>query len=307
MLIRIGTRSSKLAVAQAEEVQQSLQSRGSQEVQIVTISTKGDLNKQTPVYKIGIGVFVNELQQSLEKQNIEVAVHSLKDLPSFVPSEFAIAVLKRADPRDALISKNGYTIDTLPKGATVGTGSARRISQLLHRRTDIKVVHIRGNVDTRIATLYKPESTLDAVIVACAGLERLGFTSLITQRLDTNEFVPAARQGVIGMQTLTDNSHITELCRKVEHRQTAICSEAERTFLNLLNTGCTSPVGVYASLYIQNNTETCKIVGFVGTPDGSQILQSQRYGSAKQANLMATDLADELIIKGANKLLASQS
>lgn len=249
MKLRIGTRGSKLALWQAEFVKSGLLSFfPSLETQIVKIKTTGDLNLRDSLSQIGgKGVFVKEIEEALLDKRIDLAVHSLKDVPSVLPEDLCIgSVLKRHNPFDAFISKKSVTIDKMPAGSVVATGSDRRKYQLLKSYPELKVVPIRGNVDTRLGKLQKDK--LDALVLAAAGLERLGLESVITQIFDTDMMVPSPCQGIIGIECRTGDYNTLNLLEKLQDVNTRYCADLERSFLKSFGGDCTVPLGCYSNV-----------------------------------------------------------
>jgi hydroxymethylbilane synthase len=238
--VRIGTRGSALALAQTTTVAAALEKLGV-EVELVTITTEGDTSKASLASLGGTGVFASALRDALRDGRVDAVVHSLKDLPTALHPGLAIAAIpKREDPRDALCARDGLTLDTLPAGAKVGTGSPRRAAQLLSRRPDVEVVDIRGNVDTRLG---KVPAELDAVILAAAGLSRLGRLDAVTEFLAIDGWPTAPGQGAVAIEVRSGEE---KLVSALDHRATRVNVEAEREVLALLEAGCSAPVGVHA-------------------------------------------------------------
>ena len=239
-MIRIGTRGSALALAQTTTVAAALEKSGA-EVELVTITTEGDTSKASLASLGGTGVFASALRDALLDGRVDAVVHSLKDLPTAAFPGLAIAAIpKREDPRDALCARDGLTVDTLPAGARIGTGSPRRAAQLLSRRPDVEVVDIRGNVDTRLG---KVPGELDAVILAAAGLSRLGRLDAVTEFLAIDGWPTAPGQGAVAVEVRAGEE---KLVSALDHRATRVNVEAEREVLALLEAGCSAPVGAHA-------------------------------------------------------------
>jgi len=298
----IGSRSSKLALWQAEQARARLQALNPQlDVHIEIIKTTGDV-KNDPLSVIGgKGVFTKELEDALLDGRIDLAVHSLKDLPTILPDRLSIAAIcEREDPRDALVlrsgSKNGSLLH-LQEGAVVGTSSQRRLAQLKALRSDVVVRDLRGNVDTRIRKL--DEGQYDAVILASAGLVRLGLQERISARIEINEMLPAVGQGAIGIETNSDNEFAVQMTSRLDHRETRLACLAERAFLRGLGGGCQFPIAAHAVL----DGDTLKLDGLVAKPDGSQILRDSLSGPSNEAEALGSALANQLIQHGANSLL----
>lgn len=298
----IGSRGSKLALWQAEQARARLQSLNPQlDVHIEIIKTTGDV-KNDPLSVIGgKGVFTKELEDALLDGRIDLAVHSLKDLPTILPEKLSIsAICEREDPRDALVlragAENGSLLH-LPHGAVVGTSSQRRLAQLKALRSDVVVQDLRGNVDTRIRKL--DEGQYDAVILASAGLVRLGLQERISARIAISEMLPAVGQGAIAIETRTDNEFAVQMTTRLDHRETRLACLAERAFLRGLGGGCQFPIAAHAVL----DDGLLKLDGLVANPDGSQILRDSLSGSSNDAEALGSALAKQLIQHGANSLL----
>jgi hydroxymethylbilane synthase len=300
----IGSRGSKLALWQAEQARERLLALNPQlEVRIDIIKTTGDV-KTDPLSVIGgKGVFTKELEDALLDGRIDIAVHSLKDLPTILPEGLSIAAIcEREDARDALVlrsdlsSTNGSLL-SLPNGALVGTSSQRRLAQLKALRSDVVVKDLRGNVDTRIRKL--DEGQYDAVILASAGLVRLGLHGRISRRIAVSEMLPAVGQGAIAIETRSDNELAVQSAARLDHRETRLACLAERSFLRSLGGGCEFPIAAHAVL----DRETIMLNGLVARPDGSEILRDSLSGSADEAEAIGSALAARLVERGANSLL----
>ena len=293
----IGSRGSKLALWQAEQARESLQLLNPGiEISIQIIKTTGDV-KSDPLSVIGgKGVFTKELEDALLHGRIDIAVHSLKDLPTILPEGLSIsAICKREDPRDALVLRAGTqgSLADLPERAVVGTSSQRRLAQLKALRGDVEVKDLRGNVDTRIRKL--DEGQYDALILATAGLVRLGLEARISTRIPFREMLPAVGQGAIATETHRDNHFALEATSKLEHRLTRIACEAERAFLRGLGGGCQLPIAAHAVL----DAGILTLDGLVAKPDGSEIVRDQVSGPPEEAEPIGSALAEKLIALGA--------
>jgi hydroxymethylbilane synthase len=298
--LRIATRKSQLALWQAEHVAALLrQAHAGLEVELVPISTKGDRIQDRSLAAIGgKGLFIKELETALEEQRADIAVHSMKDVPSEVPEGFAIgAVLPRADPRDALISAQARRVEDLPAGARVGTSSLRRQAQLLSQRPDLRIHALRGNVDTRLRRLE--DGDLDAIILACAGLIRLGWEARISARLDFGTCLPAVAQGIIGMECRADDAPTWALLQSLNDPPTQAAMDAERAFAGRLGGSCQSPIAAHATLA----GDRLHLEGLVAEPDGTRVLRDSIAGSADRGRNLGEELADRVLSAGARDLL----
>ena len=300
----IGSRGSKLALWQAEQARERLLALNPQvEVQIEIIKTTGDV-KSDPLSVIGgKGVFTKELEDALLARRIDIAVHSLKDLPTILPDGLSIAAIcEREDARDALVLRagsEGHALMNLPEGAIVGTSSQRRLAQLKALRRDVKVKDLRGNVDTRIRKL--DEGQYDAVILASAGLIRLGLQARISARIEITEMLPAVGQGAIAMETKNDNEFAVESVSRLNHHATRVACLAERAFLRGLGGGCQFPIAAHAVL----NGNSLMLDGLVAKPDGSEILRDSMSGLSDDPEALGSSLASELLSRGASSILQS--
>src|SRR5215204_2072506 len=298
----IGSRGSKLALWQAEQARERLRFMNPQiDVRIEIIKTTGDV-KNDPLSVIGgKGVFTKELEDALLDGRIDMAVHSLKDLPTILADGLTIAAIcEREDARDALVLRagsDGRSLMDLPEGAIVGTSSQRRLAQLKALRRDVEVRDLRGNVDTRIRKL--DEGQYDAVILASAGLVRLGLQDRISARIATSEMLSAVGQGAIAIETRSDNELAVETTAKLDHRETRLACLAERSFLRGLGGGCQLPIAAHARL----EGELLKLEGLVAKPDGSKRLLDSLSGLSEQAEEIGASLASTLIERGASTLL----
>jgi hydroxymethylbilane synthase len=301
----IGSRGSKLALWQAEHARERLLLIDPQlDIRIEIIKTTGDVKKDPLSVIGGQGVFTKELEDALLDGRIDIAVHSLKDLPTILSAGLSIsAICEREDPRDALVLAAGSGFDAaalenLPRGAIVGTSSQRRLAQLRCWFGDALIIKdLRGNVDTRIRKL--DEGQYDALILASAGLVRLGLQERISLRIPTSHMLPAVGQGAIGIETRADDEFAIETTRKLDHRETRLACLAERAFLRGLGGGCQLPIAAHARL----EGELLKLDGLVAKPDGSKRLQDSLSGSSEQAEEIGASLASTLIERGASTLL----
>jgi hydroxymethylbilane synthase len=311
----IATRGSKLALWQAEWVKAQLEKNNQDiEVELRKIKTTGDMILDVPLAQVGgKGLFVKEIEEALLKNKADLAVHSMKDVPTDLPEGLHLAAIcKREDPRDALIAAVGgqkkiKTFKDLPRGAHVGTSSLRRICQLLNKRPDLKITQLRGNLDTRLRKL--DEGQFDAIILATAGVKRLGLSERITEILQPKISLPAIGQGAVGIECRVDDVFTNKLLKKLNHKATSVCVRAERAFLKKLEGGCQVPIGAYARIESQESklkTQNPQLVidGLVGSLDGKTLIKSSRKGKPEDAEVIGTKLAGILLSKGAGKLLA---
>ncbi|MEW7979210.1 MAG: hydroxymethylbilane synthase [Candidatus Sedimenticola endophacoides] len=299
--LRIATRKSPLAMWQAEHVSRKLrQAHPGLRVELVGMSTKGDKILDTPLAKIGgKGLFVKELEQGMLEGLADIAVHSMKDVPVELPEGLHLAVImEREDPRDAFVSNHHQGVEELPDGAVVGTASLRRQCQLQERRPDLRIATLRGNVNTRLRKL--DEGEFDAIILASAGLKRLGFEDRITGFLEPEQSLPAIGQGAIGIECRADDPWVNGLLEVLHDEETAICVAAERAMNNRLMGGCQVPIGGYAVL----NHGRLYMRGLVGEPDGTHIMRAEVSGTTDQAEELGIALAEELLGQGADQVLA---
>ncbi len=296
MRLRIGTRKSKLALWQANFVKEKLEKMGHQ-VDLVHITTSGDKILDVPLAKIGgKGLFVKEIEEALMKKEIDLAVHSLKDVPMNLPEGLKIgAVTERENPFDVLISKDHLPLEELPSNAKVGTSSLRRQVQIKRRRGDLRVEMLRGNVDTRIRKL--DEGLYHAVILAYAGVKRMGLEDRITQVLE--DFIPAVGQGSLAIEIRQDDSAVEEIVSCFDHYESRLRAECERAFLRELQGGCQVPIGAYS--WIEGNTIFIK--GFVSDLEGIKFIKGMRSGEATKAQQIGKSLAHDLLREGADQIL----
>jgi hydroxymethylbilane synthase len=298
--LAIGTRASKLALWQSNHVRDRLLAMHPDlEIPLERISTKGDEIQDRPLAAIGRNsLFVAEIEEALRSGRIRLAVHSAKDLPSTLPPEFAIvAFTTRADPRDVLVSKHG-TLQQLPQGARVGTSSPRRACQLKAIRPDLVCLDIRGNVDTRLAKLDRGD--YDAIVLAAAGLDRLEWSHVVTERLDPAIMLPAVAQGILAIEARADDAEAARLCAPLDDADARSCAVAERSFLAAMGAGCNAPLAGFATL----DHDTLTLSALVGAADGRAVRVSRRAPRTAAAAL-GTDVADALVAEGGAELLAA--
>jgi hydroxymethylbilane synthase len=299
--LRIATRKSQLALWQAQHVGGLLSAaHPGLKIELVPLLTQGDRIQDRSLADIGgKGLFIKELEVAIEQQRADIAVHSMKDVPADLPAGFSIAaVLTRADPRDALVTTTGITrVEDLPRGSTVGTSSLRRQAQLCALRPDIKIEALRGNVDTRLRKL--DAGGLDAIVLACAGLARLGLESRITARLDPAICLPAVTQGIIGIECRSDDTRTRTLLEVLEDPATRKVMEAERAFSRRLGGSCQSPIAAYAELHANQ----IKLQGLVAEPDGSRLLRDSLTAGHENPQALGLHLAERILAAGAGPLL----
>jgi hydroxymethylbilane synthase len=298
--IRIATRRSKLAMWQAEHVQALLRNAHPDlGVELVPMSTQGDRVLDRALAEVGgKGLFVKELEVAMQEGRADIAVHSMKDVPSELPPGFEIvAVLPRANPLDAFISRKYARFADLPAGARVGTSSPRRQSQLRHARPDLQLELLRGNVDTRLRRL--DEGELDAILLACAGLERLGIAHHVTEQLGIDLSLPAVGQGVIGIECRADDARSRAALQALHHAESFTRLNAERAFAATLGGSCHSPIAAHAAL----EGDTLTVRGYIGAPDGSETYRDRLSGPPAQAESLGRELARRMQAAGAEPLL----
>ena len=300
MLIRIATRKSALALWQAEHVADRLRQLDDvDDVELVPLSTRGDEILDRSLQKIGgKGLFIKELEVAMQKGGADIAVHSMKDVPAEMPEGFCVAaVLDRANHADAFVSADYASLGDLPDAARVGSSSLRRQAQLRMIRPDLVIEPLRGNVNTRLAKLEAGE--YDAIILAAAGLERLGLQHHIRQQFATDEMLPAAAQGVIGIECLSERADLRAVLARLEHAETAKTTVAERAVALTLQANCQSPVATYATIA----DDRLKLTALVALPDGSRSLRDSLEGPASDAERIGRELAASLLEQGAGELL----
>ena len=299
-VLKIATRKSPLALWQAEHVATLLRSaHAGLSVELLPMSTQGDRIQDRSLAAIGgKGLFIKELEVALAERRADIAVHSMKDVPADLPMSFVIAAfLERADPRDALLCKSGRAIADLPAGARLGTSSLRRTAQILAARPDLRIEPLRGNVDTRLKRLERGE--LDAIVLACAGLARLGLESHINARLDPATMLPAVGQGAIGIECRSDDAHTRALLKALDDTATRTALAAERAFARALGGSCQSPIAGLARI----ERDRLTLEGLVAEPDGSRLLREGVSGGCARAEQLGEELAQRLLKLGARELL----
>lgn len=299
--LRIATRKSALALWQANHVRALLhEAHPGIEIELVKIVTEGDRILDRPLAEIGgKGLFLKELERAMLDGDADLAVHSMKDVPASMAQGLVLdAVLPRANPYDALVSRNGERLADLPAGSRIGTSSLRRKSQLLALRPDLEVADLRGNVDTRLRKL--DEGRYDAIILACAGLQRLGLGARITETLQPPDWLPASTQGIIGLQCRQDDDHTRALIRPLADRDTMVVANAERAVARVLEATCQVPLAVHAVL----NSGTIWLRSVISSTDGKRSVQAAGEAPASDAVALGERVAADLLKNGAGKIIA---
>ncbi|WP_432152216.1 hydroxymethylbilane synthase [Streptomyces sp. bgisy029] len=313
--LRLGTRRSKLAMAQSGLVAEAVREVTGRAVELVEITTYGDTSREHLAQIGGTGVFVAALREALLRGEVDFAVHSLKDLPTSQPDELVLAAVpQREDPRDALVARDGLTFEQLPDGARIGTGSPRRMAQLnAYARSHglrIETVPIRGNVDTRIG--FVRDGELDAVVLAAAGLSRLGRTAEVTDFLPVDTVLPAPGQGALAIECAATSADLAAALAELDDPYTRAAVTAERALLAALEAGCSAPVGALADLLVDGQAvNELRLRGVVGTTDGSALVQLSTTGpvptSHDDAAALGRELAAEMLAKGAAGLMGERA
>ncbi|WP_433399239.1 hydroxymethylbilane synthase [Streptomyces sp. CA-146814] len=313
--LRLGTRRSKLAMAQSGLVAEAVREVTGRAVELVEITTYGDTSREHLAQIGGTGVFVAALREALLRGEVDFAVHSLKDLPTSQPDELVLAAVpQREDPRDALVARDGLTFEQLPDGARIGTGSPRRMAQLnAYARSHglrIETVPIRGNVDTRIG--FVRDGELDAVVLAAAGLSRLGRTAEVTDFLPVDTVLPAPGQGALAIECAATSADLAAALAELDDPYTRAAVTAERALLAALEAGCSAPVGALADLLVDGQAvNELRLRGVVGTTDGSSLVQLSTTGpvptSHDDAAALGRELAAEMLAKGAAGLMGERA
>ncbi|MEU3790582.1 hydroxymethylbilane synthase [Streptomyces fructofermentans] len=313
--MRLGTRRSKLAMAQSGQVADAVSRVTGRPVELVEITTYGDTSREHLSQIGGTGVFVTALRDALLRGEVDFAVHSLKDLPTAQPAELVLAAVPvREDARDVLVARDGLTFAELPDGARIGTGSSRRMAQLnayaRSHRTEIRTVPIRGNIDTRIGYVHSGE--LDAVVLAAAGLRRIGRIAEATDFLPVDTVLPAPGQGALAIECAADNAALAAALAELDDPVTRVAVTAERSLLAALEAGCSAPVGAFADLLADGQiVSEMRLRGVVGTTDGSTLVQLSTTGPVPethdQAMELGRELAAEMLAKGAAGLMGERA
>jgi hydroxymethylbilane synthase len=299
--IKIGTRGSKLALIQADRVRSILNYKFLElDFELVIIKTKGDKILDSPLSKLNDkGLFTKELEKSLLVNETDLAVHSLKDLPTEFPPNLTLgAVLERGEVRDVIISRSGKKLHELSGSEVFGTSSLRRRAQLLHYNSDIKVIDIRGNVDTRLRKLE--EGYCDILVLAGAGVQRSGYGEKITEYLDPEIVMPSVSQGIIGIECRLDDDFIKGILQTINHEKSFITASAERTFLRFIEGGCQVPCGCFSTV----SDSSYSIKGFISDLEGKEIIKKSLTGALERADLTAEKLGKDILDSGGRSILA---
>jgi hydroxymethylbilane synthase len=298
--LKIGTRGSQLALFQANWVKDQLvQTHPGLKVTLIKIKTTGDKIQDAPLAKIGgKGLFVKEIEEALIQKRIDLAVHSIKDVPTEFPQGLHLSIItKREDPRDVFISRSGKTLKDLPQNAKIGTSSLRRQAQILHFRSDFEMIPLRGNLDTRLKKLKT--MNLDGIVLALAGVKRLGLEERITEIIPTDISLPAIGQGALGIETRLNDKMVEEQIQFLNDKDSWIAVSAERAFLKKLEGGCQVPIAAFARAV----GTTLQIDGLVGTIDGKRLIGHRMEGPIEKAESLGIELAEILLGKGAKEIL----
>ena len=300
MHIKVGTRGSKPALAQTNSVIEALKKVAPEiEAEICVIRTSGDIMQDVSLAQIGgQGVFVKEIEEALLARSIDLAVHSMKDVPGETPEGLIFAaVMKREDVRDVLVSRGNVKMEFMPKGAKIGTGSLRRAAQIKAMLPDVSIMPLRGNIDTRLKKIET--ENLTGVILAAAGMKRMGYLEKITQYLPIELMLPAVGQGALGLEIRVQDTQLSELCAKMNDEQTAAEVAAERAYLRALGGGCRLPIAAYGLLEGKRLT----LEGILTVPNGSTMIRDKVWGEIGQAEELGKKLADLILEKGGKRLL----
>jgi len=298
--IKIGTRGSQLALWQSNWVKSTLMEKfPGLVVELVIIKTKGDKIQDVPLARVGgKGLFVKEIEEAILERRVDLAVHSMKDMPALIPEGLCIgAIPDRENPKDALVSRKGLSLDQLPQGARIGTSSLRRAAQLKHLRPDLEILPLRGNLDTRLKKLETED--LDAVVLAAAGLRRMELDHRVTQYLDETEMLPAVGQGALCIEARENDPDIGPLTATLDHARTRTVVLGERAFLHRLEGGCQVPIAAHGTL----SGKEFSLIGLVASLDGVQLIRDTMTGPADHSESIGIELAERLLARGAGKLL----
>ncbi|HEX9093345.1 MAG TPA: hydroxymethylbilane synthase [Coriobacteriia bacterium] len=295
----IGTRGSKLAVWQSEYIKSKVEAITGMPVCLQVIKTTGDKILDVPLAKVGgKGLFTKEIEVELAAGTVDLAVHSMKDVPTELPDGLMIGAMpERVDPRDVIVSGAGHDLESLPQGARLGTSSLRRRSQVLAVRSDLDIVDVRGNLDTRMRKAE--EGDVDAVILAAAGITRMGWADRISHYIDPAVMCPAVGQGAVGVEVRTDDDFMLEVCERLTHLETMACVTAERVVMRTLEGGCQVPIGAYCRF----EQGALVMDGVVGSVDGSDIVRYRLEGNPAEPEMLGSAMVDRLLGLGAGRIL----
>jgi len=298
-ILRLGSRGSTLALWQAEHIRAEVERHTGRKVEITKIKTTGDVILDVPLSKVGgKGLFVKEIEEALLANRIDLAVHSMKDVPTDLPGGLEIScITRREDPRDAFLSVKYARLEDLPLGAHVGTSSLRRQTQLLSLRPDLSIGQLRGNLDSRIRKME--EGQYDSILLAAAGLRRLGWEGKIREYIPADVSIPAIGQGALGIEIRRDDARTREAVAFLDDRETSLAVRAERGFLKRLEGGCQVPIAAYGTV----DGDTVALSGLIGKPDGSRILRGSRRGPISDPEAVGVALAGELLSQGGREIL----
>jgi len=299
--LTLATRKSKLALTQSTWVKEQLEAAWpGLKIELLHVTTKGDKILDVPLAKVGgKGLFVKEIEEAMLRGEADFAVHSLKDVPTELPEGLEVSIFpEREDVRDAFVSNSADSLDALAEGAKVGTSSLRRMAQLRAVRPDLKIESLRGNLDTRLKKL--DDGLYDAIILAAAGMNRLGLSDRITSLLDTEQMLPAIGQGCLGLEFRSSDDEVRRILSAIHHEETAVCVTAERGFLDRLQGGCQVPIGAYAYLDEDGNIT---LEGMVATEDGSEIIRRGMRGPVSRARDLGVVLAEQILDVGGMEIL----
>lgn len=301
--IIVGTRHSPLSLVQTQEILQPLRQRfPSIEFSVKHITTSGDKHKTTSIVDLPRGMFAKELESALINGDIDMAIHSAKDLSTTIPDELVLAAIsERKDPRDVLINKWGVSLLKLPKNSRIGTGSPRRIAQIKAARPDLSIIPIRGNIETRLTKGHSEE--YDGIIIAAAGMVRLEFQEEISEYLNFEVCTPAVGQGALAIQTHKNNCELLNILSYINHENTSLAFKAERTFLRSIGGECSNPVTAYA--WIED--KFIHMIAMASTTDGDQLIRIQVFGSTKDPESVAYDAVTSLKLAGAEEIIAGRN
>ncbi|MBG82093.1 MAG: hydroxymethylbilane synthase [SAR202 cluster bacterium] len=303
-VIKVGTRGSDLALKQTAQVVTALRELNpTVKFEVNVVKTTGDIKRRENIETLGVGVFVRELESALIDSRIDIAVHSLKDMPAALPIDFKLAAVPiREDPRDAIISKSGESLNDLQAGSIIATGSARRKALIKLARPDLEVVPIRGNVPTRLEKLNEHNGP-DAVMLAAAGLNRLGISDKISAYLPCMEFVAAVGQGALALEIRTSDSQTFDIANKLNDYNSYKAVSCERAFLEIVGGGCSAPIAAHAEI----TGNKIELSGFASTPDGTESIRKRVSGDTKDSISLGRQLGEFFVNKGTRKLIKGKS